>query len=45
MKNLSKCKECMKIAEEQHKIRKLSKGYLYQLLRENCTHQVAEDKQ
>lgn len=38
MAKQSKCLACMKIADENHRIHKLSKSYMYQLLRENCTH-------
>lgn len=44
-KRQSKCNICMKQAEEQyHKFGKsmLSKGYIYKLLREKCTHTEEE---
>lgn len=44
MKRHSKCNACMKQAEENYRIHKLSKQYLYKLLRENCTHTEEEQK-
>lgn len=42
MKRLPKCEECKKIAKEQHRIHMLSESYMYQLLRQNCTHAKEE---
>jgi len=44
MKRLSKCLACKKVAKENHRIHKISEGYMYQLLRENCTHTEEQQK-
>ena len=44
MKRLPKCLLCKQIAEENYRIHGLSKGYMYKLLREQCTHTVEQQK-
>lgn len=44
MKRKSKCNRCMDYAKKNHSMHCLSKAYMYQLLREKCTHTEEERK-
>jgi hypothetical protein len=39
---MTKCNACMKIAEDSYRLHRLTKQYLYKLLREKCVHSDEE---